>query len=113
MNELAMWIFLDASERVKVRLPIAPVPLGMGRLQIKEELQRANRGISFEARLPEVWGKPRTTRLEFSVSNIEEAKKAVFKGVTWNGHKRRAEVVMGEKESTPLRSPIYNRGPRL
>jgi len=111
-NELAMWIFLDASERVKVRLPMAPVLPGMGRLQMREELQKANGGISFEGRLPEVWGKPRTTGLEFSVSNIKEAKKAVFKGVIWNGHKRRAEVVTGEKENTPVRTPAYNRGPR-
>ena len=62
--------------------------------------------------MPEAWGKPRTTGLEFSVSNIEETKKAVFKGVMWNGHKRRAEVVMGEKENTPAKTPAYNRGPR-
>jgi len=80
-NELAMWIFLDASERVKVRLPMAPVPPGMGRLQMREELRKANEGISFEGRLPEIWGRPRTTGLEFSVSSIEAAKKAVFKGV--------------------------------
>jgi len=57
-NELAMWIFLDASERVKVRLPMAPVPPGMRRLQMREDLQKANKGISFEGRLPEIWGRP-------------------------------------------------------
>jgi len=31
----------------------------------------------------------------------------------WNGHKRRAEVITGERESTPARSPTHNRGPRL
>jgi len=111
-NELAMWIFLDASERVKVRLPMAPVPPGMGRAQMREELQKANGGIAIEGRLPEVWGKLRNTGIEFSVSNIEEAKKAVFKGVTWNGHKRRVEVVTGERENTPIKTPAHNRGPR-
>jgi len=80
-NELAMWIFLDASERVKVRLPMALVPPGMGRLQMRDDLWKASEGISFERRLPEVWGRPQTIRLKFSVSNIEEAKRAVFKGV--------------------------------
>ena len=103
---------MDASERVKVRLPMAPVPLGMGRLQMREDLRKANEGISFEGRLPQIWGRRRTTGLEFSVLNIEEAKKAVFKRVIWNGHKRRAEVITGEKESTPVRSPTYNRSPR-
>jgi len=107
-----MWIFLDASERIKVRLPMAPVLPEMGRLQMREELQKTNGGISFEGRLPEIWGRPRTTGLEFSVSNIEEANKAVFKGVMWNGHKRRAEVITGEKESIPARPPTYNRGLR-
>ena len=102
---------MDASERVKVRLPMAPVPPGMGRLQMKEELQKANGGISFEGRLPEVWGKPRNTGLEFSVSNIEEVKKVVFKGVIWNGYKRRVEVVTGERENTPAKTSAYNRGP--
>lgn len=53
-NELAMWIFLDAQERVKVRLPMGPVLPGMGRLQIREELQRENPEIIFEGRLPEL-----------------------------------------------------------
>ena len=57
-NELAMWIFLDTSERVKVRLPMAPVPPGMGRLQMREELRKANERISFEGRLLEIWGRP-------------------------------------------------------
>jgi len=72
---------LDASERVKVRLLMAPVSPGMGRLQMREELRKVNEGISFEGSLPEIWGRPRTTGLEFSVSNIEEAKKVVFKSV--------------------------------
>ena len=103
---------MDTSERVKVRLPIVPVPSGMGRLQMREELRKTNKGMSFEGRLPEIWGRPRTTGLEFSVLNIEEAKKAVFKGVIWNRHKRRVEVITGEKETTPARLPTYNRGPR-
>jgi len=111
-SEIAMWIFLDAEERVKVRLPMGPVPLGMGRLQMREELQRENPGIIVEGRLPEPWEKPRNTGIEFSVRNIEEAKKAVFKRVRWNGHLRRAEVVTGGKEYTPVRTLGYNRSPR-
>jgi len=111
-GETAMWIFLDAEERVKVRLPIGPVPPGMGRLQMREELQRENMGIVVEGRLPEPWGKPRNTGIEFSVRNIEEAKKAVFKSMRWNGHLRRAEMVTGGKEYTPARTLGYNRSPR-
>jgi len=92
---------------------MGPVSPGIGRLQMREELQRENSEIVIEGRLPELWGKPRNTGIEFSVRNIEEAKKAVFKRVRWNGHLRRVEVVTEEREYTLAKTPGYNRSPRL
>ena len=88
-----------------MRIPQGPTPAGMGRVEMLKMLQKENPGIKLEGRLPELMGKPRVTGIEFTVSDIAEAKRLVFKGMRWNGHVRKVEVVTGAEEKSPARTP--------
>ena len=93
-----MKAFREDKGRVVLRAPQSPVPVGWSRTEMAEELRKENQGILLGGRLPEKWGKPRETGLEFTVENAAEAKRLALKGIRWNGHFRKVEIITGEVE---------------
>jgi len=100
----------DDKERTTVRIPQGPPPGAMGRKEMYEMLRKENPGIKLEGRLPEPWGKPKMTGIEFSVKDVTEAKRLAFKGMKWNSHYRRVGVVTNATDKTPAR--VLINGPR-
>jgi len=97
-NGLVVKAFGEDKGRVVLRAPQSPVPVGWSRTEMAEQLRKENQGILLGGRLPERWGKPRETGLEFTMENAGEAKRLALKGIRWNGYFRKIEIITGETE---------------
>jgi len=70
-------------------------------------LRKENQGILLGGRLPKRWGKPRETGLIFIVENAAEAKRLALKGIRWNVHFRKVEIITGEVEKPSVGGGRY------
>jgi len=95
---LVVKAFSEDKRILVLRAPQSPVPAGWSKTEIAEQLRKENQGILLSGRLPERWGKPRETGLKFTVENTVEAKRLALKGIRWNSHFRKVEIITGEIE---------------
>jgi len=97
-NGLVVKVFGEDKGRVVLKVPQGPVLAGWSKTEIVEQLRKENEGILLGGRLLKRWGKPRETGLEFTVENTVEAKRLALKGIRWNGHFKKVEIIIGETE---------------